>query len=270
MNRLLGVAVIIAALVSTSALAGTTDIKQGVQSKNPAIMQPQVKIKNLPKSSILPQTTPQGTAELHFQNFEVMPAFQSQPSCVLKWVVTLTNTGTKPSSSSLKLHHKYRKSEADTGVEGQVINLDSISPGETRGTTGYVPERFDGRTEVILEIRDGGTLLETTVYVLPDTIKPSSSNIALGDAVISGSQISITVRNTGNVDVNPISIRVRGLDASGASQQLALGPIMPCVPAGGSETVAVQIPANSYQAYKVQLSPNGLSEIIAERDYPKP
>lgn len=271
MKRFLGVAVIIAVLVPVSVLAATADIKQAVPSKSPGVAQPQGQIKNVPKSAILQQTTPQGAAELSFQKFELTPSSPSQPQCVLKWTVTITNAGGVPSRSNLKLHHTYRKPGAATGVEGSVVNLDSISPGESRFFTGYVAERFEGKTEAVLEIRDGDTLLGTATYALPDTAKPSAGNVALGDAVISGSQISIPVRNTGNVDVTPISIRVRGVSgASGASEHITLGPIIPCVPAGGSETVTVQLPENSFQTYRIQLSPNGTSEIIAERDYPKP
>ena len=255
MKRFLGAVAIIAALVSTSALAGSMDIKPSVQSKNPAIMQPQTKVKKLPKSAPQTQTTPQAAPELHIQSLEIMPAYPSQSLCELKWVVTISNTGTAPSSSSLKLLSRYRQPEAGQSVEGQAVTLESISPGEARGATGYVAQRFDGRTEVVLEIRDGNALLATAAFALPDAAKPSASNVALDNAVISESQLSVTIRNTGNVDVNAIGIRVRGIDASGANQHLALGPILGCVPAGGSETVTVQIPANSSQAYQVQLSP---------------
>lgn len=271
MKGFLGVAAIIAVLVPALALAATADIKQAVPSKSPAVAQPQGQIKNVPKAAALQQATPQGAAELSFQKFELSPSSPSQPQCVLKWTVAITNAGGVPSRSNLKLHHAYRKPGAATGVEGAAVSLDSISPGESRFFTGYVAERHEGRTEAVLEIRDGGTLLATATYALPDTAKPSAGNVALGDAVISGSQISVPVRNTGNVDLTAISVRVKGVaGASGASENIALGPIIPCVPAGGSETVTVQIPANSHQTYRIQLSPNGLSEIIAERDFPKP
>lgn len=271
MKGFLGVAAIIAVLVPALVLAAPADIKQVVPSKSPAVAQPQVQIKNVPKSAVLQQAAPQDAAVLSFQKFELMPSSPSQPQCVRKWIVTITNSGAVPSRSSFKLHHTYRKSGADTGVEGQTVNLDSISPGESRLFGGYVAEYFDGHSEAVLDIRDGDTLLATATYALPEMAKPSAGNVALGDAVISDAQISVAVRNTGNVDVTALSIRVRGIvGASGASEHITLGPIIPCIPAGGTETVTVQVPANPYQTYRIQLSPNGLSEIVDEKDFPKP
>ena len=109
MKRFLGVAVIIAVLVPVCVLAATADIKQAVPSKSPGVAQPQGQIKNVPKSAILQQTTPQGAAELSFQKFELTPS-SSQPQCVLKWTVTITNAGGVPSRSATRRRSSAKSS----------------------------------------------------------------------------------------------------------------------------------------------------------------
>jgi hypothetical protein len=95
--------------------------------------------------------------------------------------------------------------------------------------------------------------------------------VELGDAMISATQFTFVVQNTGNVSVHPIDCLVRGIvDASGtSSERIAEHPVS-CLPAGGTETVSVTIPANSYPAYQVLIVPSGLPETVAERVYPRP
>ncbi|MBA3030719.1 MAG: hypothetical protein FP816_18170 [Desulfobacteraceae bacterium] len=83
-------------------------------------------------------------------------------------------------------------------------------------------------------------------------------------------QLTFVVQNTGNVSVNPVDCLVRGIvDASGASTERISEHPITCLPAGGSQTVSVAIPANPYHAYQVRIVSSGLSEIVAERVYPR-
>lgn len=144
MKMFVTVLAFVAAFVFTTtfAVAQPADLKPQVQMKNQAITKPQMNIKNLPKSAVIPKgqeagsvntgtepEEPQGVADIRIQDVQFMPASPAKPSCELKYVATLTNVGVVPSSPSLTLQVVFRVSQNGPDTQSQIINLESIAPG---------------------------------------------------------------------------------------------------------------------------------------------
>jgi hypothetical protein len=268
---------------TTFAVAQPADLKPQVQMKNQAITKPQMNIKNLPKSAVIPKgqeagsentgtepEEPQGVADIRIQDVQFMPASPAKPSCELKYVATLTNVGVVPSSPSLTLQVVFRVSQNGPDTQSQIINLESIAPGAMYRVGGGVPPRYDGETTVVISIVDNNQVLATASYPLPASENISAANVELSEAVFSTSQMSIVIQNKGGIAVNAFTCAVRGVVNSSGSSERIREITVSCIPAGESETVIVQIPAEPYAGYLVRLAPIHQPQIVAERTYSRP
>ncbi len=283
MGRLLAALVIIA-ILAAPAMAQNQGVKQGIKDNVPALTTPQLKIKQLPKNAVAPQPgqtgsvqgtetspeTQQPAANVQFADFRFMPASQSGPACVLKWTVSVRNTGTA-ATGNLVLRPIYRKAAGVNESAWQDILIGPLAAGATEAHVGFVPMREHEEAEVVLELRDGNNLLASEVFPLPVSVRPSSENLALNDATISGEWMSFTVRNTSNNDVNPVNYSIRGIaDPAGqASEQLTSG-IIQCVPAGGGADVRANITLAPYPAYRIILFTGSVTSPLVERTFPRP
>ncbi len=287
MKSFLAALVLIFSLVP-AALAGVSDIKPSVKAANPALTQPQTKIKALPKSVVAPQTgqeptgtgsqtqpaeqgqTPQEAALLFQGGIQFAPASADEPSCELRWQTTIANGGTAPSSPNLILRPVFRRIGETSGQEGQDILLPAIQPGASSPFTGIVPLRVNQESEIVLTLLDGASVVMITAQILPESAKPSAGNVALGEVSFSGSQATLEVRNTGAVDVGPMDCLLRGVVNDAGSNVYITGSTIPCIPAGAVHNVVLQVPETAYQAYLVQLKLFQKGEMILEKTFPRP
>lgn len=274
MKRLLA-ALIVVSFVALPALAELPAIKQGLKDKTPALTTPQQKLKQLPKTAILPQTgqdggsqaqteetTPQPAAAIEFVGFEVGP--QAPPSsCMLKWTITYRNTGSAP-SGNLLLRYVHRTAAGVNESEPYEAELDPVAAGATSGAVGLVPSR--AYQEVAIELRDGGNVLAAAVYALPASVAPSADNLAIGAPVVSSGLISFDILNTGDSDVSEFNYVVQGVvdPANPMRETLSAGSVQ-CLPAGGSENARVDIPLNPYPAYTIILYTDSVGRPLSER-----
>lgn len=274
MKRLLA-ALIFVSFAVLPALAELPAVKEGIKGKTPALTTPQQKLKQLPKTAIVPQTgqdggsqpqteetTPQPAAAIEFLGFEV--GHQAPPnSCMLKWTISYRNTGSAP-SGNLLLRSVHRKAAGVNESEPYEAELDPVAAGATSGAVGLVPSRE--YEEVFIELRDGGNVLAAAVYALPASVAPSADNLAIGDPVVSSGRISFDIRNTGNSDVNEFNYVVHGVvdPASPMRETLSAGSVQ-CLPAGGSQNARVDIPLNPYPAYNIILYTDSVARPLSER-----
>lgn len=278
MKRLLA-ALIVVLFAAVPALAQNPAVKPGIQDKTPTMTTPQQKIKQLPKTAIVPQTgqeggsqpkteeaTPQPVANIEFLGIEVMPQAPPATSCMLKWVVTYQNTGTAP-TGNLLLRYVHRKAAGVNESEPYEDTVAPVAAGATSGVPGYVPS--GDYEEVVIELRDGNTVLATAVYPLPVSAAPSAGNLAISAPVISNGWISFDVQNTSNSDVREVSYVVQGIldPASPIREQLALGTVT-CLPAGGSESFRHYLTLTPYPVYKIILFTGSVTSPLVERTAP--
>lgn len=288
MKKSFAVAAAVAFLVSAPAFAELPSAKQVLTTKPQTLTTPQQqKIKRLPKSAVPVQTgqdtgteaspnqtaetntpTPQATANIQIGGINFMPQSPSAPACQKKWVVELTNTGGADSSSTLVMTPTYRKA---AGVNEQTFTdtpLEVLPAGRTVGYVGAIPMREYEETELLLNIRDGNTVLASKVFTLPEAVKPSAENVALGEGSVSTAQLSFVVENRGSIDVNTLSYRIRGIPNAGdtVSEHLTAGTII-CLSPGENRTITVEIPLAPYHAYSVHLTPSGSSQIFTDKIY---
>jgi len=287
MKKSLAVAASVVFLVSSPVSAETPAVKQIITDKASTLITPQQKIKRLPRSAAPLQTgqsagtqssnnqntdanngTPQGAANIQIGDITFSPQSASGPSCEKKWVVDLINTGDADSGANLVMTPTYRTSP---GVNEQTltdIDLQTISAKRTVGYTGYMPMREHEEAELLLKVREGNTDLASKVFTLPQAVRPSGQNVALGDGIVSSSEISFVVQNRSNVDVNAMTYMVRGFVNAGdtASEHIVAGTVS-CLPAGGSRTINASIPSAPYHSYLVRLAPSGTAQVLVERTY---
>ncbi len=287
MKKILSVAASIIFLVSSPVSAETPSVKQLVTDKAGALVTPQQKIKRLPRSAAPFPTgqgagtqssndqnanannaAPQGAANIQIGGITFSNQSASGPSCEKKWVVDLINTGDADSGANLVMTPTYRTSQ---GVNEQTMTdtaLEPIPAKRTVGYTGYVPMREHEEAELLLKVREGNTDLASKLFTLPQAVRPSGHNVALGDGVVSATEISFTVQNTSNVDVNAMTYLVRGfVNAGDAASEHIVGGTISCLPAGGSRTITASIPSAPYHSYLVRLAPSGTSQVFVERTY---
>jgi hypothetical protein len=274
MKRLLA-ALIFVLFAALPALAELPAVKAGIKGKTPALTTPQQKLKQLPRTAIVPQTgqdggsqpqteetTPQPGAAIEFLGFEVGP--QAPPSsCMLKWTIRYRNTGSAP-TGNLLFRHVHRKAAGVNESEPYEDVLDPVAAGATSGAVGLVPSR--AYEEVFIELRDGGNVLASAVYALPASVAPSADNLAIGDPVVSSGSISFDIRNTGNSDVSEFNYVVHGVvdPASPVRETLSAGSVQ-CLPAGGTQNARVDIPLNPYPAYNIILYTDSVARPLSER-----
>lgn len=100
---------------------------------------------------------------------------------------------------------------------------------------GSVPLRVNLEREVLVEVRDGGTVLTSGVSQMPPVAKPSGDNVALGEATFAPPLVYVVVNNTGNADVTGVSLHMQGLpDMEGSQPVSIMSTGIPCLPAGGA------------------------------------
>lgn len=271
-------ALMIVAFAAVPALAELPSIKQGVKDKMPAMTTPQQKIKQIPKTAVVPQTgqegvtqpetqetAPQSAPNMQFVGIDFMPDSQTGSACTTKWVATIQNSGTA-GTGSIVLRPTFRKAEGIDELVWHDIPMEPVPAGMTSTVPGYVPPREHGETEVKLELRDGNTVLATAVFPLPVAVAPSADNLALSEPVISGAWISFEVQNTSNADVNAVLYVVQGIvdPASPIREQLAVGSVA-CLPAGGTENVRANIPFNPYPVYRVVLFTGSVTNVLVSK-----
>ena len=287
MKTFLSMLMLIAALTTTPALTGATDIKPGVKMPNPSLKLPQSKIKTQPKSLVKPQTgqestgtntqtqptgqqeTPQG-ALLRFHAIQFSSASPDEPPCMLRWQTTITNDGATPSNPNLVLRPSFRRTGETTGQEGQAIQLAAIQPGSSSQVSGLVPERINQESEIVLTLLDGGSTAAITSAILPECARPSANNVTMGEMSFSGSQATIEVRNTGAVDVGPMDCLLRGITNETGSNVYITGSTITCIPAGAAQSIVFQLPETTHLGYLVQLKLFQKGEIFLEKTIPHP
>ncbi|SFL69635.1 hypothetical protein SAMN05421830_10521 [Desulfomicrobium norvegicum] len=280
--------VLAAIFAALPVFAGVTGVAPGIKESQPAFKGPQPKVNVLKKPGFIPKTGEQSgsSTETQPETTQETPAqtvsdiqiqavefrtFPNLPACRLKLVVSLTNTGDTPTSSNLVLRPVYRLAAGVLETAASDIAVPSLAAGETRECMGSVPLRDNLEREVLVELRDGGTVLTSGVSQMPPVAKPSGDNVALGEATFAPPLVYVVVHNTGNADVTGVSLHMQGLpDTDGSQPVNIMSTGIPCLPAGGSGVAEFTVPATPFAAYKVRLSATEAIQQIAEKIYPRP
>lgn len=290
MKRLIA-ALMIVAFAAVPAMAELPSIKQGVKDKMPAMTTPQQKIKQIPKTAVVPQTgqeegiqeaepqeveaqpetqepTPQATPNIEFQDIVFMPASPSS-TCQLKWIVTFHNAGA--ATGNLVLSHTYRKEEGSNEVAGPELSLPPLSADAAGSSAGFIPLLENDENEVVLVLREGSTILARAIFPLPLSVRPSAENVALSEPIFSDSTISFEIRNTGNGDLKAITYLVQcKMDPAGSTVQRLAYNRIDCLPVGASESISLDLPATPFHSVWIRLTTSTMGETIFESTYMRP
>jgi hypothetical protein len=193
--------VLAAVFAALPALAGVT-APAGIKESQPALKGPQPKVNVLKKPAFVPktgeqsgsstetqpettqETPPQTVSDIQIQAVEFR-TYPNLPACRLKLVVSLTNTGSSPTGTNLVLRPVYRLAAGVLETAASDIAVPSLAAGETRECVGNVPLRENLEREVLVELRDGSTVLTSGVFQMSPVAKPSANNVSLGDATFS-------------------------------------------------------------------------------------
>jgi hypothetical protein len=279
--------VLAAVFAALPALAGVT-APAGIKESQPALKGPPPKVNVLKKPAFVPktgeqsgsstetqpettqETPPQTVSDIQIQAVEFR-TYPNLPACRLKLVVSLTNTGSSPTGTNLVLRPVYRLAAGVLETAASDIAVPSLAAGETRECVGNVPLRENLEREVLVELRDGSTVLTSGVFQMSPVAKPSANNVSLGDATFSPPLVHVVVLNTGNTDVTGVSLQMHGIpDTDGSQPVNIMSTGIPCLPAGGSGIAEFTVPTTPYAAYRVRLSATGGAQHFSERTYPRP
>lgn len=267
------------ALVVSMFVAGPTLAETPVP-KSPAVKEklqpvaPKKEIQRLPLKTATPQTQEQaGTAEAETPAPTLAVKLESvrfspHGNCGLVRIMKISNTGNVPTPSTLVLHHEY------IGPDNRVVEvpyapeIPVVQPGQSwEGTLAVPIYDLEPTSQMVTRVKEGAKVLAEFISALPPMAVPSASNLSLGEGQFAPGQFSVVIGNSSDTGFSTVAVVFRGYANTGdtASEFIAAEPL--CIPAHGSQTMTVTVPANAWQGYNVVLKKSNSATEYLRRDY---
>lgn len=267
-------ALVLSLLVAGPVLAETAVPKSAVVKEKLQPVAPKKEIQRLPLKAVTPQTQEQaGTTETETPAPTLAVTLESvrfspHGDCGLVRIMRINNTGTVPTPATLVLYHEY------IGADNRLIEapyapeIPVVQPGQSwEGTIAVPVQDLEPTSQMVVRVKDGANVLTEFRSSLTPMAVPSASNLSLGDGQFAPGQFSVVINNSSDTGFATVAAVFRGYANAGDTSSEFIAAESLCIPARGSQTVTITVPANAWQGYNVALKKSNTAIEYLRRDY---
>ncbi len=235
-----------------------TKIKPGMR-----MVKPGENTDETPEDNNEPETTePEGTYVLELSEIQ----FGANPACALTWQAEVTNTGTVASPATLKIDPVTTYDiQGKEPYHRNAVALSSVAPGQSQMVQGQLSAMYATLKDLIVNVKDGDTLLDTTSATIPEE---GDYSVSLGDAQEANGHFTVSITNDGAAPVASLLVVFQGITSVDPIGTFRIVENHKNCVAGG-ETVQMQIPSTvqEHVGYRVMVNKTGEGAYLVMKDY---